>query len=374
MLTTTARKRYTLTRETPETTTVICPKCGENNPANFHFCGMCGAVLETLKTTTAPKAVTAKPDPPRAQDVPIALRIAANPPRQSGQAERVPLSGGPSFLGLGQTPPSGPSIDTLREKAFSGSTPTFVYEEPKPGRGRTVLLLFILAILVAGVYARYHYLGDGGRSAKSQATPAAQNTNAAPNGQPQPPTTSAPSVPPAQPATPPSAAAAEKATDNTAKSAETTPTENPPKQEASAKPAAPATPAAKLDKPSTHTAAATKPAPPAPATRTTEDPGDAAFRRGDAYLYGRGGVSENCDEAIKNLKAASAAGNAKARSAFGTMYATGHCVPRDLPTSYSWFAKALQADPNNQILEKDLTAVWNQMTPPERQLATKIKQ
>ena len=101
--------------------------------------------------------------------------------------------------------------------------------------------------------------------------------------------------------------------------------------------------------------------------------GDAEFQKGEAYLYGRG-VRENCDEAVKNLKAASAKSNAKARSAFGTMYATGHCVPRDLPTSYSWFALALRADPNNQILEKDLNAVWNQMTPPERQMATRMKQ
>jgi len=77
---------------------------------------------------------------------------------------------------------------------------------------------------------------------------------------------------------------------------------------------------------------------------------------------------------MKYLKAASAKSNAKARSTFGTMYATGHCVPRDLPTSYTWFALALHADPNNQILEKDLSAVWNQMTPPERQLATRMKQ
>jgi TPR repeat protein len=103
------------------------------------------------------------------------------------------------------------------------------------------------------------------------------------------------------------------------------------------------------------------------------DTGDAAFRKAEAYLYGRG-AAQNCDEAVKNLKAASAKSNAKARSAFGTMYATGHCVPRDLPTSYLWFALALRADPNNQILEKDLTAVWNQMTPPERQLAARMKQ
>jgi TPR repeat protein len=103
------------------------------------------------------------------------------------------------------------------------------------------------------------------------------------------------------------------------------------------------------------------------------DTGTADFHRGEAYLYGRG-VPENCDEAVKYLKSSSAKSNAKARSAFGTMYATGHCVPRDLPTSYLWFAMALRVDPNNQILEKDLSAVWNQMTPPERQLATRMKQ
>ena len=104
-----------------------------------------------------------------------------------------------------------------------------------------------------------------------------------------------------------------------------------------------------------------------------QDTGDASFRRAESYLYGRG-APQNCDEAVKNLKAASAKANAKARSTFGTMYATGHCVPRDLPTSYLWFALALRVDPNNQVLEKDLTAVWNQMTPPERQMATRMKQ
>ena len=119
------------------------------------------------------------------------------------------------------------------------------------------------------------------------------------------------------------------------------------------------------------TPAAEKPVKASPAVVPAE--GDAFFRRGDAYLYGRG-VAQSCDQAIKYLKSASDKSNAKARSTFGTMYATGHCVSRDLPTSYRWFALALRVDPNNQILEKDLSAVWNQMTPPERQLATKPSQ
>ncbi len=356
---------------------MLCPKCGESNPENFRFCGMCGAVLETGKPAASSRPVTPRPEPTSSGDVPIALRIAANPPRESATAERAPLSGGPSFLGLGQSAPGGPSLDTLRDKAFSGSTPTFVYEDSKPGRGRTVLLLFILAILIGGVYVRYRYLGYGARGAKPAVTQTAQNANSVPTDQQKQSTqpTSADNVPPAQPATPPAVAPPEKAADNTAKRTENTPAESTPKKEASSMPVEPAAPAAKQPAKSTaHTTATNEGSKPVPAAKAVaDDSGDAAFRKADAYLYGRG-VSENCGEAVKNLKAASAAGNAKARSAFGTMYATGHCVPRDLPTAYSWFALALRADPNNQILEKDLTAVWNQMTPPERQLATKMKQ
>jgi TPR repeat protein len=122
--------------------------------------------------------------------------------------------------------------------------------------------------------------------------------------------------------------------------------------------------------PKSHVAPARPSKPPEAAAADT---GTADFQKGEAYLYGRG-APENCDQAVKYLKSASAKSSAKAKSAFGTMYATGHCVARDLPTSYLWFAMALREDPNNQILEKDLSAIWNQMTPPERQLATRMKQ
>jgi hypothetical protein len=106
-----------------------------------------------------------------------------------------------------------------------------------------------------------------------------------------------------------------------------------------------------------------------PAAEAT-DTGDGLFRQGERYLYGRGGT-QDCTNAIKYLKQASDKQNPKARSAMGTMYATGHCVPRDLPSAYRWFALALRVDPNNTVVEKNLSGVWNQMTPPERQLATK---
>ncbi len=146
-----------------------------------------------------------------------------------------------------------------------------------------------------------------------------------------------------------------------------TPTES--KAAAEAAPQAPAKPATPVPTAARHEVSAER----IPASKTpppATDSGEALFRRGEAYLYGRGGT-EDCANAMKYLKMASDKQHAKARSALGTMYATGHCVSRDLPSSYRWFALALRADPNNSILEKDLSAVWNQMTPPERQLATK---
>jgi TPR repeat protein len=270
---------------------------------------------------------------------------------------------GPSLLGLG-----GPTLDSLREKAFSGTDPFFEPEEPKTG-GRKLLLLVLLVALGGAVWWTYTNYVAIGESQKRQV--GASNEGAS-------------KVPAEKPAAP---QAPETKSADTGKLNDLVPAETPPAVKARVKPesqpeaaatVAAAKPiahektvtAAAVAKRGAHVAAA---APKAAITVSAADNGEAAFKKGEAYLYGHG-VPENCDEAIKNLKAASAKSHARARSTFGTMYATGHCVPRDLPTSYVWFALALRVDPNNQILEKDLSAVWNQMTPPERQLATKMKQ
>ena len=269
-----------------------------------------------------------------------------------------------------------PRMDSLGENAFSGLDSFFEPEQPKSGAGRILLMVVLLGALGgAGWWTYTNYLGAGeGRklraaisnasetaAAKLSPKPAAKDTTAAPD---------AGSSPASAPATGTADGASGKAAESV------TPDTVPKTADTDAKPARetkPATPAKtvlaeKRAAKSERRAALAK-----TSKLTVPDSGDAEFQKGAAYLYGRG-VRENCDQAVKNLKAASAQSNAKARSAFGTMYATGHCVPRDLPTSYSWFALALRADPNNQILEKDLNAVWNQMTPPERQMATRMKQ
>jgi TPR repeat protein len=89
---------------------------------------------------------------------------------------------------------------------------------------------------------------------------------------------------------------------------------------------------------------------------------------GEKYLYGNG-VPENCTRARTSLLAAAQRSSAQAESVLGTMYATGHCATRDLPTAYRWFSRSLRKDASNTRIEQDLKVLWNQMTPEERQLA-----
>jgi hypothetical protein len=388
---------------------VICPNCGENNSSNFRYCGMCGTSLEMRRPAGAPRTVSSDPTRPsqfEAAQNDEARTVAQTTVRANANAVREPAaSASPSFLGLNQPFRDGDGSDSndggSANESFSGLDSFFEPEDSGVSARGVFLLVMLLAALGAGGYWAYsHYNGVKPAGSDSQATaqtapadqtpattpsssstdttgsrPNANSSGAASSSNAGAPANSVASQPPAAPvetakSSPPpkvepqaeSKAESDKTNSNSASNAD----QNPP---AASKPARPTARAQKIAR------AEAKPAPrPSPAVvPVSGDKGDAQYKRGEAYLYGRG-MPENCAEAIKNLKDASAMQNAKARSMFGTMYATGHCVPRDLPTSYSWFAQALRVDPNNQILEKDLTAVWNQMTPPERQIVARNKQ
>ena len=109
---------------------------------------------------------------------------------------------------------------------------------------------------------------------------------------------------------------------------------------------------------------------PSPALAETPASPDADLElAGERYLYGNG-LPQNCARAESSLRTAAMHGNSKAETVLGTMYATGHCVGRDLPTAYRWFARALHQEPQNSRISADLQVLWRQMTPQERQLAT----
>jgi hypothetical protein len=318
------------------------------------------------------------------------------PPKRVQPMEPI---AGPSLLGLDQ-----PTPDSIRETTFRGMT-TYYPEERGVAWGRIFLTLIFIAGLVALGWWRYKNYGipghggppswlsalnrttppndnqrpdfgknkpaeqDANQNGSADKAPGADQNSAAPSADQNQATSSnaaadQKNAAAEKPGDNKPAEDAEAASDKSAKSTNAT-DQNADNQSAADKPAKSAK---RAQAAASDEDAATK-AKPSPAV---SDNGDALYRKGEAYLYGQG-LSQNCDQAIQYLKSASSKSNAKARSMFGTMYATGHCVPRDLPTSYRWFALALQADPNNSILEKDLTAVWNQMTPPERQLATKMK-
>jgi hypothetical protein len=374
---------------------VVCSKCGEVNSDNFRFCGMCGTLLDGKLDTrlearrpvvsTAPGLSSpalsspslSSPGLPKTANATEPLRpvVTENPAKTVNQP--VAAIGGPSVLGLNQ-----PSMDSLREKAFSGLDSFFEPEQPETGGRRTFLMVVLLAALGgAGWWTYTNYLGAteprkavtptstaADMPSRTSASKGAASEDDASAAQPAAPSTTDPVVPAENTATP-SGISPKVADGGLRPSSEQKPMPITPAPKAVA--AAAVAPVEK--RPAKREPAATSAKAPSLPTPVAPDTGDAAFHKGEAYLYGRG-IPENCDEAVKNLKAASAKSNAKARGAFGTMYATGHCVPRDLPTSYLWFAMALRVDPNNQILEKDLNAIWNQMTPPERQMATRMKE
>jgi TPR repeat protein len=117
--------------------------------------------------------------------------------------------------------------------------------------------------------------------------------------------------------------------------------------------------------PATKPKAVRKPKPsPVPAT----DPDQALVSNAEKYLYGQG-VPQNCDRALVSLRAAADRQSARARSLLGTMYATGHCVPKDLPNAYRWFALASRQQTDNMWIQRNLEMIWREMTPQERQLA-----
>lgn len=366
---------------------VKCTHCGYDNSPEYRFCGMCGASL-------------ARPPATQASPVQETHRSANG---GNGKAEEVH---GPSFLGLSEDP----------KVEFH-----YLYEDEQP-RGRVGLLVFILILLAAGGFLAWQWRNNGfpfnrlsttanNSGAQTSASPSegapAQNqdqqpqTNkpmtgvgdvlptepAAQNQIPGKPTES--DIPPAngqpnqaeqQNQSTPNQAQQNQAAQNQATPAANTNAsaeQNSASEDTSGKPEkaeeAKSTPppgiseASRVAKEKRNTTP--KPAPSRPAEVATPGSEYASMElMGEKYLYGNG-APQNCARAQTSLQTAATHGNSKAQTVLGTMYATGHCVGRDLPTAYRWFARALHQEPQNSRISQDLQVLWRQMTPQEKQLA-----
>jgi len=350
--------------------TTRCNQCGHENNPEYRFCGMCGAPIPTVTTTREPE------------------RTRVSPP-----------VGGPSFLGLGDDRST--DLDYLLE------------DEPSRGHGRLYLALLLL-VVSAGLLA-WHWQRDGYPWAGLAQAPAASKASTSSPSEPAPvapaPVTAQattatktinPVPSPAPGETPPSTGAAtgegvqpppaavssadSGATANpitVVKPAEPSPqtADNSDGDESSPQPSSAPADAASAPDAAGPSVPKETPAMPAattqkaPAVRTspaipTPSPEDRLVDQGERYLYGRR-VRADCALAQRNLMIGARQSNPKAQTLLGAMYATGHCVNRDLPTAYRWFAKALHGDPSNSRVQRDLEVLWKQMTPQERQLAMK---
>jgi hypothetical protein len=341
-----------------ETMYVRCTHCGYDNSPEYRFCGMCGASL------AHPPVPTTKPKEPE--------------PHQNGgngNGGNTEIVHGPSFLGLAE--------DSKTEFHY-------LYED-EPPRSHAGLIFVVILLLAIGGAAYWQYThngfpfdrinaarGNGPSASPSEVAPAQTQDQQTHNDKPM---TGAGEVLPTAPEEKtqgqPRGAITDipvqgtqnqgqtGASDNSAgagsaaSSAGTAETEK--TQEAKATP--PEVPE-KPAKPKARTPA------PKPAAAVAPASPDADLElAGERYLYGTG-LPQNCTRAESSLRTAATHGNTKAQTVLGTMYATGHCVGRDLPTAYRWFARALHQEPQNSRISADLQVLWRQMTPEEKQLAT----
>jgi hypothetical protein len=333
---------------------IKCDKCGYENFPQHRFCGMCAA---ELTIPPGPGAV-AQPVPQ-----PALSRVGAAAPRPSKPFGR------PATARVEPEPAEPRSLKYLLE------------DEPSPSRRGHYVRTLVL--LVAGAAAVWHWREDLRSAIKkiSGSAPAAQtqvdsNSPAAPDPVASSPATSSPTA-----SAPIDVPAQKTAAGDQATAAPVTPNASVPQPDQ----AAPSTTPAQTDVGSSgldtqpenapdadQTPASTRPASARPskvqARAARASSMDDMEAEGEKYLYGNG-VPENCGRARTNLLTAAGHSNAKAQNVLGTMYATGHCATRDLPTAYRWFGRALRQDPNNTRIEQDLKVLWNQMTPEEKQHA-----
>jgi hypothetical protein len=362
---------------------VKCEKCGYENFPQHRFCGMCAA---PLPFPVAPVAL-ANPEPPPA---PRPVNRAS-----PGALNREPVNAKSVGYLVPDPPPTiakpvnratpAPSDD---READPRNVSYLLEDEPAPShRGRTFfLLLVVVAMLGAAWYWREGLISltsklSAGTSGSTQAN------SSVTNGLDQPTTATPPANANAGSQTEKTSGAGEEQT--TASPSQNAPPTNdgtgsaadksltPPSDQSQAGQASPddstAAGAAKPAASEENTQPAPTDKPPQVRTRPAPAAGvDDLEAQGEKYLYGIG-VPENCALARKSLLAAAQRSSAKAQNVLGTMYATGHCATRDLPTAYRWFGRSLRQDPGNTRIEQDLKVLWNQMTPEEQRHALRAE-
>lgn len=368
---------------------MICSFCHHENPDTNHFCGNCGLAItgqalppeeeldipEFNAEDGLPATTVKEPDRP------VATHVEESP---------VPSISGPSFLGLTDS-------SDVDDKSY-------LLDEEEPRRGRTGWIVFsAVAVIVLSVigWIEWRAYQTGKVEIPFLKSSSGEQPKEAEQAQATTPE-SAPSTTASNPASTDNSAEAKPTADSgNGSSSETSSSgSNPATSESPASPtpepgSAAGTPASTSpttpETPTRTPAAATKPEAPKPqpsapthekeASSVPAKPKPAAAEKAEAkpadprqnkmlilgqnYLYGRG-VQRSCQQALTYFQEAAKEDNAPAMTQLGAMYASGNCVTMSRPAAYRWFARAGNADPHNQWIQRSLNMMWRDMTPEER--------
>jgi TPR repeat protein len=400
---------------------VRCRHCGSENPGIHRFCGMCGKPLEEEtpfgKDPAAEDALAemgpvgppgsvqpAKPEPPTPAPAYTGgiFNLGASGERPSRNLDYLLEDDEPQshkglllvgvvavalVLGLGWLRfrhggfPGLGSSTTLKAPAGQNADGTIPSSSSSPSDNSSAPSTKPSSVPSSGTGDQGN--GSAGASAASSA-PAAQTVGAAVPAGSNPAAASPPPAPPVATVptsngspTPAPGSAPETAASSGGTSAADAGAATP--QSGSESGAAPSPVGGRSGAPATAAATpAGSPEVPAPANpKKVAKPAPAkpedTVALGEKYLYGRG-VPQSCEKGLSYVKPAAERSNAKAMITMGALYATGHCLSRDLPTAYRYFALALRQDPENGPLKQNAEMVWGQMTPSERQLAIRMTQ
>ncbi len=394
---------------------MLCPSCGFSNQLINRFCGKCGALLPPSEVQavrvdgTSFLGLDKAPRPDRRHEAGAApdgteRRVVSNepvrPPQRPARRPSVKVDstiGGPSFLGIGKSDNS-----ALLDEDYSE-------DDGGVHKWLLALVMVVLAVFFGVQWFSTHseqvqrffghepdkVVSSPSAQLEPMTAPSAQNPPAAQERQPAlDELPGKPVVPGAGPLDNPSAVnlpaspedrtATEAGAEKTAASAKT----KEPEISTSKNKKSPVPAKKKSDTSVPSTAAAAEELPAVEhdlgerellRARSQSGAGsvywlwkaiakgnsEAPLQLANMYLEGRG-VAQNCEQALILLRSAAQHGSAPARSKLGALYASGTCVPQDRVTAYSYFNSALDVEPKNTYVDRNLDLLWAQMSGDER--------
>jgi len=279
--------------------------------------------------------------------------------KESGNGGHI---SGPSFLGLNSEPDNSGDVEYLLE------------DEPRGSGLRKFLLLAVLAAILGLLFVQWRssFKASPEPPAPAKSDPSTPAT--APQGNNQPPDSLAP---PATASPKTTASGASAIADGAASEVKAPKTEPTALETTSPSPLATSSdgdPSADKSSTAEKSPTAEKSLPnsdnkTAEEARIPDYKPSAALVRAQQYIRGTGGVSQNCEQGLLYLHAATDKSDPGAAIQMAALYSSGLCVKQDRVMAYRWFNSAHELQPANVWIQRNMDQLWAQMSSQERRLA-----